>query len=91
MYHQFKNQRNQDFDIIIVDDGSIDASTEILQQQLATYDKDVTFVQIEHNLRHAHARNVALDYVDTPICDVPDADDHQKLCNRLLFKPCEWT
>ena len=32
-------QRNQDFDIIIVDDGSIDASTEILQHQLATYDK----------------------------------------------------
>lgn len=70
-----KNQRNQDFDIIIVDDGSIDASTEILQQQLATYDKDVTFVQIEHNSGHAHARNVALDYVDTPYVMFLDADD----------------
>ncbi|MCH8672993.1 bifunctional glycosyltransferase/CDP-glycerol:glycerophosphate glycerophosphotransferase [Staphylococcus lugdunensis] len=70
-----KKQRNQDFDIIIVDDGSIDASTEILQQQLATYDKDVTFVQIEHNSGHAHARNVALDYVDTPYVMFLDADD----------------
>lgn len=70
-----KNQRNQDFDIIIVDDGSIDASTEILQQQLATYDKDVTFVQIEHNSGHAHARNVALDYVDTPYVMFLDAYD----------------
>ena len=70
-----KNQRNQDFDIIIVDDGSIDASTEILQQQLATYDKDVTFVQIEHNSGHAHARNVALDCVDTPYVMFLDADD----------------
>ena len=68
-------QRNQDFDIIIVDDGSIDASTEILQHQLATYDKDVTFVQIEHNSGHAHARNVALDYVDTPYVMFLDADD----------------
>lgn len=70
-----KKQRNQDFDIIIVDDGSIDASTEILQHQLATYDKDVTFVQIEHNSGHVHARNVALDYVDTPYVMFLDADD----------------
>ena len=35
----------------------------------------MTFVQIEHNSGHAHARNVALDYVDTPYVMFLDADD----------------
>ena len=41
--HSLKSQRNQDFDIIVVDDGSTDRSTEILQEALKSYDKDVHF------------------------------------------------
>ena len=37
--HSLKSQRNQDFDIIVVDDGSTDRSTEILQK-IKSYDKD---------------------------------------------------
>ena len=47
--HSLKSQRNQDFDVIIVDDGSTDRSTERLQETLKTYDKDVHFIQLQEN------------------------------------------
>lgn len=53
--HSLKSQRNQDFDIIVVDDGSTDRSTEILQEALKSYDKDVHFIQLQENTdTHMH-------------------------------------
>lgn len=74
--NSLKRQRNQNFDIIVVDDGSTDNSTQILKDELATYEKDVNFIQLEKNTGHAHARNVALDYVETPYLMFLDGDDH---------------
>lgn len=75
MYSQFKSQRNQDFDIIVVDDGSTDRSTEILQEALKSYDKDVHFIQLQENTGHAHARNVALEQAHGQYVLFLDADD----------------
>jgi len=73
--NSLKNQRNQDFEIIIVDDGSTDHSTQILNKTLASYDKDVTFIQLETNTGHAHARNIALDSAEGQYVMFLDADD----------------
>lgn len=42
-----KNQRNQDFNVIIVNDGSEDKTTEILLEELETYDKEVQIINFE--------------------------------------------
>lgn len=73
--HSLKSQRNQDFDIIVVDDGSTDRSTEILQEALKSYDKDVHFIQLQENTGHAHARNVALEQAHGQYVLFLDADD----------------
>lgn len=73
--NSLKTQRNQDFEIIIVDDGSTDHSTQILNKTLASYDKDVTFIQLETNTGHAHARNIALDLAKGQYVMFLDADD----------------
>ncbi|WP_323702629.1 bifunctional glycosyltransferase family 2 protein/CDP-glycerol:glycerophosphate glycerophosphotransferase [Mammaliicoccus sp. Dog046] len=70
-----KAQRNQDFDLIIVDDGSTDESTKILEEQLKDYDKKVQFIKLDQNHGHAHARNIALDHVETPYVMFVDSDD----------------
>lgn len=73
--NSLKSQRNQDFDVIIVDDDSTDRSTEILQKELKNYDKDVKFIQLKENSGHAHARNIALDEAHGQYVMFLDADD----------------
>lgn len=46
-----KNQRNQDFNVIIVNDGSEDKTTEILLEELETYDKEVQIINFEKKPR----------------------------------------
>ncbi|MCJ1656993.1 bifunctional glycosyltransferase family 2 protein/CDP-glycerol:glycerophosphate glycerophosphotransferase [Staphylococcus sp. NRL 16/872] len=70
-----KSQRNQDFNLVIVDDGSTDNSTETLQQALQSYDKEVNFIQLPNNTGHAHARNIALKEANGQYVMFLDADD----------------
>ena len=70
-----KQQRTQDFDIIIVNDGSTDQSEQLMKEALKDYNKEVNYIKLDHNQGHAHARNVALDEVDTPYFMFLDADD----------------
>lgn len=70
-----KHQRNQDFDIIIVNDGSKDGSKAILDEALKDYDKNVQVIDFDNNQGHAHARNVAMEHVQTPYFMFLDADD----------------
>ncbi|PTK41099.1 CDP-glycerol:glycerophosphate glycerophosphotransferase, partial [Staphylococcus nepalensis] len=55
-----KQQRNQDFNVIIVNDGSTDGSQALLEDTLKNYDKKVEVINFEQNQGHAHARNVAM-------------------------------
>lgn len=61
-----KQQRTQDFDVIIVNDGSTDQSEQLMKEALKDYNKEVNYIKLDCNQGHAHARNVALDEVDTP-------------------------
>lgn len=70
-----KNQRNQDFNVIIVNDGSEDKTTEILLEELETYDKEVQIINFEKNQGHAKARNKAIENVNTDYFMFLDADD----------------
>ncbi|MCY1024863.1 bifunctional glycosyltransferase family 2 protein/CDP-glycerol:glycerophosphate glycerophosphotransferase [Mammaliicoccus sciuri] len=70
-----KNQRNQDFNVIIVNDGSEDKTTEILLEELQTYDKEVQIINFDKNKGHAKARNKAIENVNTDYFMFLDADD----------------
>ncbi len=70
-----KQQRNQDFDVIVVNDGSTDNSEAILKETLKDYDKSIQHINLQTNQGHAHARNVAMKEVKTPYFMFLDADD----------------
>jgi len=70
-----KKQRNQNFDLIIVDDGSADSSADLIKEATRDYDKSITHIKLEKNTGHAHARNKALEKVNTQYLMFLDADD----------------
>ncbi|HEC2195460.1 TPA: CDP-glycerol glycerophosphotransferase family protein [Staphylococcus delphini] len=70
-----KRQRNQNFELILVNDGSTDRSEPLLDEALADYDKKVKYIKLETNQGHAHARNVGMQAVETPYFMFVDADD----------------
>lgn len=70
-----KNQRNQNFDLIIVNDGSTDSSNRLVNEAINNYDKSVNHINLDRNYGHAYARNIALENVETKYFMFLDADD----------------
>ncbi|MHD0396629.1 bifunctional glycosyltransferase/CDP-glycerol:glycerophosphate glycerophosphotransferase [Staphylococcus simulans] len=70
-----KHQSNQDFNVMIVNDGSTDDSKALLNDSLQDYDKKIEVINFEQNHGHAHARNIAMAQVETPYFMFLDADD----------------
>ena len=70
-----KQQRTQDFNLIIVNDGSTDQSKKLMDEAIKDYDKNIRFIDLDENSDHAHARNIALEEVETPYFMFLDADD----------------
>jgi CDP-glycerol glycerophosphotransferase len=70
-----KKQRNKNFDLIIVDDGSTDASASIVKEAVKESTQNINYITLETNQGHAYARNRALDEVETPYVMFLDADD----------------
>ncbi|AVP36241.1 bifunctional glycosyltransferase/CDP-glycerol:glycerophosphate glycerophosphotransferase [Staphylococcus felis] len=70
-----KRQRNQNFDLIIVNDGSTDDSKILLDEALKDYKKDVKYIYLANNHGHAYARNVGIANVKTPYFMFVDSDD----------------
>ncbi|WP_239748029.1 MULTISPECIES: bifunctional glycosyltransferase family 2 protein/CDP-glycerol:glycerophosphate glycerophosphotransferase [unclassified Mammaliicoccus] len=69
------NQRNQNFDLIIVNDGSTDSSNRLVNEAINNYDKNVNHINLDRNYGHAYARNIALENVETKYFMFLDADD----------------
>lgn len=66
------NQTFDDFKLIIVNDGSTDASTKIIKK----YSNDSRIVYVEHQNRGvSFTRNRGIDVADTPYISFLDADD----------------
>ncbi|WP_436868457.1 bifunctional glycosyltransferase/CDP-glycerol:glycerophosphate glycerophosphotransferase [Mammaliicoccus sciuri] len=70
-----KKQRNQNFDLIIVDDGSTDSSANLIKDSISDYDKNITYIKLDYNSGHAYARNKGLEKVNTQYLMFLDADD----------------
>ncbi len=70
-----KRQRNQNFDLIFVNDGATDNSESLLNVALKDYDKKVKYIKLENNHGHAYARNIGINAVETPYFMFVDADD----------------
>ncbi|GEP85222.1 putative teichoic acid biosynthesis protein F [Staphylococcus piscifermentans] len=73
--NSLKKQRNQNFDIVIVNDGSEDNSKALLDRALQDYNNDIKIINLTENHGHAYARNVGIEQVETPYFMFLDADD----------------
>lgn len=68
-------QSSQNFDLMIINDGSTDQSETLLNEQLDHYDKTVRYIKLNQNYGHAYARNVGMSKVTTPYFMFLDTDD----------------
>lgn len=71
-----KKQRFQDFELILVNDGSTDNSKTIATQSIANWDIPIKEIDLQQNTGHAHARNIAMQEVDAPYFIFIDSDDY---------------
>ncbi|QHW36262.1 bifunctional glycosyltransferase family 2 protein/CDP-glycerol:glycerophosphate glycerophosphotransferase [Staphylococcus ursi] len=70
-----EKQTYQDFNLIIINDGSTDQTDAKLQSALGKYNKELEYIKLNQNQGHAYARNVGISKVYTPYFMFLDADD----------------
>ncbi|MCY1581531.1 bifunctional glycosyltransferase/CDP-glycerol:glycerophosphate glycerophosphotransferase [Staphylococcus pettenkoferi] len=74
--NSLKGQRYQQFNYIFINDGSTDASEQIVEREMADVDAErVQHITLKENHGHAHARNKGMEAVNTPYFMFVDADD----------------
>lgn len=92
-------QSYQDFELIVIDDGSTDQTSTIVQSYVTRYPKKIKLFQHPHNLGAAQARNTGIEKSSADIIMLADADDihdsrrmeilYQKLkTSDLIFNDC---
>ena len=74
LFNCFRRQTTNDFEVIIVDDGSIDYSLEVARKEVTNCDFLCTIVSHE-NMGVSHARNVGLDHAYGDYVMFVDVDD----------------
>jgi glycosyltransferase involved in cell wall biosynthesis len=67
-------QQGTDFEILVVDDGSTDATPGILRRRAAEAPGRIRVLSIEHSNR-SQARNTGIDHVEAEFVTLLDADD----------------
>lgn len=74
--NSLKNQRFQDFELILVNDGSTDSSKAIATETIKDWNISIKEIDLTQNFGHAYARNIALDSVTSPYFIFIDSDDY---------------
>lgn len=77
------NQSYENFELVIVNDGSIDDTEQIISE-LALLDKRITFINHKNNIGRSYALNEGLSYCSSEWVAINDADDIS-LPDRLLI------
>src|SRR5699024_12166471 len=73
--NSLKNQRFQDFELILVNDGSTDNSKSIATETIKDWNISIKEIDLTQNYGHAYARNIALEAVTSPYFIFIDSDD----------------
>ena len=68
-------QTNQNFELLVVNDGSTDASKTMITTLLAQHQRTYQCIDLDVNHGHSYARNVGMEHVQTPYFMFLDADD----------------
>lgn len=68
-------QTSQNFDVVIINDGSTDETEKCLMNNYQTWINHQTYIKLETNHGHAYAKNIGMKYVKTPYFMFLDADD----------------
>lgn len=71
------NQTFQDFELIVVDDGSEDQTVSIVTEKVNHYPDKIIVIQHEYNMGAAQSRNTALRHAKADVIMFADADDIQ--------------
>ena len=87
-------QRFQNFEIIIVDDGSTDSTKEIIRECCATMQNKCQIIELEDNHGVSQCRNIGLNHATGTYIFFLDADDIirydalEKLYNVAVIENC---
>lgn len=75
--HSILNQNSQNYQLIIVDDHSLDQTVEIIKKFfIDEIEKGIiTLIELKHNSGPSVARQIGLDMVETPYVTFIDSDD----------------
>jgi glycosyltransferase involved in cell wall biosynthesis len=84
--HSCLAQTYQDYDVLVVDDGSTDSTPDIVNHHLRLSDK-ISSVQIKHQgVQHALTQGIR--FAKGPVITIVDSDDRAFPCALTKVMPC---
>lgn len=74
LYHSLINQTNQNFEWLIVDDGSTDNTNDVVSTYVAEEKIQIKYIKKENGGKHT-ALNLGIKNINTPLTFIVDSDD----------------